>query len=453
QGSESFWDVIVGTGKVWQEAGDGKWSRASFPLTLADRYVGQARNCVATFVYQTDIISKVCVQCSQETADFGNHDAGNIRVTLAAKYQPKLYADSTEVVEQQEQLKAARLPTHPLKEIDADGEVAAYFDDALLTNASTSQGAVWINEKLYVHPPNTRHGAYPYPQEMRHGVYSVTKSMAGALALFYLAERYGDELFDALVTDYVPVLADHSGWQGVTLSQTLSMVSGTVGSDEAEHLLNVLIIARTAEESINNIAKLGDAPDAPGERFNYQSTNLFVLSYALQNYVAAKEGSDVNYWDLVHEGVLVPMGAENFTLRRTIETDGRKGLPILAYGAYPTLDEAAKISLLFINEGRYKGQQLLSKERVRTIFGRAATGGYSTNNDYRGTGYQDSFWSKRIRTRSGKVLVSYMLGYGTNYVLFWSGDTFVIRFMDEFDLDVDKLVREVDKLRIATTSD
>ena len=69
------------------------------------------------------------------------------------------------------------------------------------------------------------------------------------------------------------------------------------------------------------------------------------------------------------------------------------------------------------------------------------------------SGYQDTFWSKRIRTKRGNVPVTYMLGFSANFVLFWSKDTFIIRFMGEFDLDVDKLVREVDKLRIATTSD
>ena len=35
--SKSLWDVIVGTGEVWPEE-DGKWSRASFPLSLTDRF-------------------------------------------------------------------------------------------------------------------------------------------------------------------------------------------------------------------------------------------------------------------------------------------------------------------------------------------------------------------------------------------------------------------------------
>lgn len=66
--------------------------------------------------------------------------------------------------------------------------------------------------------------------------------------------------------------------------------TATIGGEGAEHLLNILVLATTAEESINNIASLGDYPEEPGEKFNYVSTNLFILSYALQNYAEEKRG-------------------------------------------------------------------------------------------------------------------------------------------------------------------
>jgi len=447
QQSESLWDVIVGTGAVWQEEEDGKWSRASFPLTLTDRYIGQARNCVATFVYSPQAISNVYVQCSQETADLNDNQVGNIRVMLRAKYKPGLNADSTQVVEQHKQFKSQKLPVYPLGAIDTNNEIAKYFEKPLHTNAPTSVGAVLMDGKLYMHPPKTRHGLYPYPREMRHSVYSVTKSMAGALSLLYFAERYTEEIFDELITDYVPALADHPGWQGVTFSHSLNMVTGTEGSERAEHLFEILIKARTAEEAIQNIATLGDASEAPGEKFNYASTNLFVLSYALQNYVEEKEGRPINYWDLVHKNVLVPIGADYFTVRQTLESESSQGITLLAYGALPTLDEAAKISLLFSNEGNYRGKQLLHKEKTREALGRSKWAGYSTDNDYRGSKYRHSFWSETIRSPKCEVDVSYMLGYGENYVWFFPSDVIAIRFMDEYDLDFHNLVRAVEKLR------
>ncbi len=443
----SLWDVIVGTGKIWQEPEDGEWSRASFPLTLTERYMGQTRNCVATFVYQSETISNICVQCSQETADINDRQVGDIQVVLPAKYKPEIFVDSAEVIAQHLEYQARKLPVLPLSTVDAEGELSAIFTERIYTSASTSIGAILMDDKIYFDPPQTRHGTYPYPDDLRCGVYSVTKSLAGSLALFYLAERYGEDILDAKITDYVPALADHPGWQGVTFAHTLNMAPGTVGSEEAHHLLHILVLSRTAEESINNIATLGDAPAAPGEYFNYASTNFFVLSYAMQQYVVAQEGPGVSYWDLVREEVLEPIGAEHFSLRYSVENDSTQGIPILGYGARPTLDEAAKISRLLINDGKHEGRQLLHLQTVRDALGKTAWPGYDTRNDFRGTKYRHSFWSKPVRTADCTVTASYMLGFGANLVVFLPSDVVIFRFMDEFDLDIDRMVQSVEKIK------
>lgn len=444
--SSSLWDVIVGRGQVWQEENDGEWSRASFPLTLTDRYVGQARNCVATFIYQTDTMSSVCLQCSQETADFQDQQLGNIYGTLAVSFQAELFADTNQMIDDNRQLQAGRLPVLPLSDIDIGNDVAEYFEEMHYTNAPTSLGAILLDERLYLHPPKTRHGLYPYPDEMRHGLYSVTKSMAGALALMYFAERYDASIFDALIVDYVPALANHEGWQGVTFSHTLNMVTGTVGGDQLDLFFARVIAAETAEEAINNVAELGDAPEAPGQKFNYASSNSFVLSYALQQYVAEREGINANYWDLVHQNVLIPIGAENFSLLHTRD-DNTLAIPVLSLGALPTIDEAAKIALLFANLGNHKGQQLLNREKVKEIFGLSDWSGHSTDKDYRGGNYQHSFWSKEIRKGSCKLTATYMLGFGANYVVFLPSGAIIFRFLDEGDLDIDKLIKGVENIR------
>lgn len=443
----SYWDVVVGTGKLWHEEEDGAWSRASFPLTLTDRWVGQARNCVATFVYKTNTVSNVCLQCSQETADIDDQQLGNISGILPVTFQARQFTDSIQIIERHNQSKSRKIPVHPLSEIDLKSEVADYFERMIHTNAPTSLGAVLMDNKLYIHPPKTRHGLYPYPDEMRHALYSVTKSMAGALALMYFEERYQEDVFDELITDYVPALANHEGWQGVTFSHTLNMVTGTVGSERLEHFFSTVIVAETAEEIINNIAALGDAPESPGQKFNYASANLFVLSYALQKYVEEKEGEKVNYWDLVQENVLVPIGAPHFSLLHTIEKEASQAIPILALGALPTIDEAAKIALLFANGGSHAGQQILNKKRVREAFGETEWNGYSTSNDFRGSNYQHSFWSKEINTRKCKTTATYMLGFGENYVVFLPSKVIIFRFLDEHDLNIDKLIKRVENIK------
>ncbi|MCO5189900.1 MAG: hypothetical protein M9918_17110 [Anaerolineae bacterium] len=138
--SSSFWDVIVGTGAVWQEENDGAWSRASFPLSLIDRYMGQVRNCVGTFVYQPDEMSNVYVQCSQESADYNDNSGGDIRVMLRdVGYQPKTFPNAAAVIARHAAHESRRLPVLPLSTIDADGEIAAYFNKSLrIPNAAAA---------------------------------------------------------------------------------------------------------------------------------------------------------------------------------------------------------------------------------------------------------------------------------------------------------------------------
>jgi hypothetical protein len=89
--SGSYWDVIIGAGAVWREDGDDGWSRASFPLNFVGRYVGEVRNCVATFAYHEDAISNVYVQCSQETAVLDAEQLGNIRAMVPATYKQQTF--------------------------------------------------------------------------------------------------------------------------------------------------------------------------------------------------------------------------------------------------------------------------------------------------------------------------------------------------------------------------
>jgi len=61
---------------------------------------------------------------------------------------------------------------------------------------------------------------------MRHGVFSVTKSLGAAVALWRLAQKYGDEVLALKIKDYVPVTAAHDGWERVTFADALNMATG-----------------------------------------------------------------------------------------------------------------------------------------------------------------------------------------------------------------------------------
>lgn len=440
-----YWDIVVGAGQVWREDADDGWNRGSFPLHLINRYVGAARNCVATFVYTEDSISNVHIQCSQETAVLSAQRVGDLRTVVPAAYSPKTFSNAAEFVADFDERELARIPTAALTEIDRDGRIAEHFDRNIWTSASTSHGAVYMDGTLYINPPRTRHGIYPYLDEMRHGVFSVTKSMAGALSMFYFAERYDESIFDELIADYVPAFAGRADWQGVTFSDALNMVTGT-SANEGELLYEPLTIAEDSETAINNIAGFQTSPVPPGEVFNYATTNTFVLSYALENYVQSIEGPDVHYWDLVHENVLVPIGAKDFGLIFTRDADPSDAVPVLGMGAYPTLDNAAKIARLIFDEGKHGGVQLLNRNKIREALGRTEWDGYDA---WRGSGlsYSHSFWSDYVLVGLRRVKVHFMEGLGDNRIIFFPSGLISFQFTDEFDEEFNQLVRAVERVR------
>lgn len=435
----SFWNIIVSPGRVWQEPGDNGYSRASLPFTFTDNYIGQARNGLATFVYNSFELSEVAIQITQETSPVDGYEIANFRGMIPVRYTPRFFEDSERIIRDFENELASRPPVRPWSELPLGGFTGDFFRGAMLP-LEVSMAALFLDGQLYVQPARTRSGLYPYPLEMRHGVFSVTKSLAMGLSMFFAAERYGEDIFDELIVDYVPVLADHPGWQGVTFEDVLCMATGTQGSDSGDNI-GPFIDARTSEEKIAAIGVLPDAAPAPGTTFNYASTNTFVLSYALNQYVKAKEGSDADFWSMVKKSVLRPLGIPHLPLARTIESDGKLGTPVMGWGSYPTVIEAAKIGQLLHNEGKLGGKQVLNEFRVKEALYRTFRAGYDAGS---GHGlpreYLHSMWINNIGLSIGVVTLPSMNGHGGNFVVILPSGVIAIRFSDANHYDISHMV-------------
>lgn len=303
-----------------------------------------------------------------------------------------------------------------------------------------SMAALFLDGQLYIPPAPMRSGPYPYPLEMRHGVFSVTKSLAMGLSMFFAAERYGEDMFDELIVDYVPDLANHPGWQGVTFEDTFCMATGTQGSDSGDNI-GPFLFARTAEDKIAAIGVLPDAAPAPGTTFRYASTNTFVLSYALNQYIKMKEGPDADFWSMVKENVLRLLEIPHLPLARTIESSGELGTPVMGWGSYPTVIEAAKIGQLLHNEGKLGEKQVLNEFRVKEALYRTFRAGYDAGSAYGlPQEYLHSMWINNIGLSIGVVTAPSMNGHGGNFVVILPNGVVAIRFSDSNHYDISHMV-------------
>ena len=435
----SHWNVIVSPGKVWSEAGDGDFSRASFPFVLTDNKIGQVRNGLATFVYNKSTISGVAIQITQETAPVDSYVTADFHALLDVNYERRTFADRDVLAANYQREREARLPLRPWTDLENGAQTALNFN-AGLNPGERSLGALIMDGTIYMLPCETRSGDFPYPEEMRHGVFSVTKTMGLGLAMFYLSQRYGDEIWDEWIVDYVPFLADNPDWWGVTFEHTLGMATGTYGSDSH---IGPFIQARSAAEKLAWVNSLPAVPETPpGAVFLYGSHRSFVLSYALNQFVKLMENPRADYWKMFTRDVLQPLGIPYLLVVRTPESDGSSGTPVMGWGSYPTLHEAAKIAWLLRNEGAFGSKQLLDKRRVREALGRTERIGLLTGG---GSRYLHSIWRPSVDNGTCMVEAPTMLGHGGNFLLVMDSGICGIRFTDAMDYVVGNLVMPMEQ--------
>ena len=334
------------------------------------------------------------------------------------------------------------------------------FDGDAIPEDISANGLI-VDGTIYLRGCNTRYGPYPYCREMRHGVFSVTKSLGAAVALLRLAQKYGDEVFDLKIKDYVPVTAGHDGWERVTFGDALNMATG-IGdlaperepnnplADENKPKMFKWERARTAKEKLDVSFSYGKYSWGPGEVLRYNSTQTFVLAAAMDSFLKRRAGPNAHLWDMVVSEVFQPIGISYAPMLHTVEADGGRGIPLLAVGLYPTIDDIAKLTTLLQNGGRYQDRQLLSAAKLAEALDKSSAVGLpiGEKNRFGDVRYHLSFWSVPYRTDDGCFFqIPYMAGYGGNLVVLLPNGLSAFRFADGFNFDVEAMILAGESLR------
>jgi hypothetical protein len=454
-GGTSSWQIILSPGKVWSEPGDGGMSRASFPFVLVGGSSNEAHNGLATFLYDDNQVSSLRFQVVQETCAWNRTDfwgqspmtylPGPVegREALAAQFAAEL---------------GMQAPIRPWSDLaqQVDPAVLNTFNGAVPALDISATGLI-SDGVIYLQPCYTRYGPFPYCRFMRHGVFSVTKSMGAAIAMLRLAQKYGPQVFDLKIRDYVQVTAAHDGWDEVNFGDALNMATGigdnpdlkTFTGEEDEDKFDEFLDAGSAQDKLNVCFSYGDYPWGPGEIARYNSINTFVLSVAMNNLLKSKEGPGADIWDMVVEEVYNPIGIQHAPIMRTVEPDGSRGVPIFGYGLYPTVDDVAKVAALYHSGGRYQGQQLLHAGRLAEALYQVAGVGLPTGDtgQHGQVMYNLSFWSAPYRTATGQFFqVPYMSGFGGNHVALMPNGMTAFRFSDAYIYGVDTMVKAADTI-------
>jgi CubicO group peptidase (beta-lactamase class C family) len=377
-------------------------------------------------------------------------------------YRPGKLEDRDTIIAQFEEELSHQTPIRSWSDLEEnfDPQFLSTFNGNILPWSLSTSGLV-LNDNIYLQPCYTRYGPFPYCDSMRHGSFSVTKSMGAAIAMLRLAEKYGDEVFEYKIVDYVDVTAKHEGWEEVTFADALNMATGigddlpervepnVMLSDEDgdEQIFNGFMEAMSAQDKADICFTAGDYPWDPGEVARYNSCHTFILSVAMDSFLKSVEGADADIWDMVLEEVYRPIGIYHTPIMRTIEPDGSRGLPQFWVGLYPTVDDVAKVAILLRDGGQHQGQQLLHAGKLAEALRQTDVVGLPTGeiNEYGEGAYLMSFWSMPYRSVAGDLYqIPYMSGFGGNRVILNPNGIITFQFADAHVYGFESMVKVAD---------
>jgi hypothetical protein len=382
-GRKSYWQVIPQYGRVWKEPADNGWSRAALPLMLVHNFENVAHQGLATFLYRgNDEVTDLRVQFVQQSTPWNTPEHfiawGRIEMAAGAIDDPDALAIKRSGAKKE---LAARKKTRPWSELEKqypsgalDGFGGPLKDRWVVMHAAVRDGVV------YYQPSQTPYGPYPYPEDMRFGVRSMTKSITVPLALGRLSQVYGPYVLNLKIGDYVDGL--DSGYDEVRFIDAANMATGmggagtlvTVPNDGGSGYVDETYddwynAAESAAEKVAFTTRdTGPYPWGPGVVHRYRDRDYHLLGMALDGFLKSVRGTEANIWNMLETEVFRPIGIYHAPIVKTIEPDGREGLPWFHAGYYPTVDDIAKVAILYQNHGRFGDAQILNREVTAGIF-------------------------------------------------------------------------------------
>jgi CubicO group peptidase (beta-lactamase class C family) len=446
------WNIILEPGRAWHDARDAGTSRASIPFALVVKGGNSTFNGTLTFLFDDQRVSKVWYQITQETTNYTRADLWGL---LDAVYHPGPVAGAEQIRTDFAGELAARVPTKPIQALAQDypGVDASAFGRGVTPEHMTWYGVV-ADGVNYVGGCQTRYGIYPYCESMRATSFSTAKSAFVSVALMRLAQEYGPEVADLLIRDYVPETTSSPGeWQRVTLNDTIDMATGYYISsgymvDEDSEKMGEFFGAQPYAE---RIAAALDWPHGsePGTRWVYRTSDTFILTRALHNYLQSREGPDADIYQFVVEEVYRPLGVGPgaLTTMRTAD-DEWQGQAEGGYGLWWIPDDIAKIATLLNDDrGVIGGVQVLHPALLAASLQR--------DPDDRGVRidsrrmYNNAFWANRYTPADGflcEFWVPQMLGVSGNVVALMPNGVTYYYFSDNREFTWDAALREADKI-------
>jgi CubicO group peptidase (beta-lactamase class C family) len=196
--------------------------------------------------------------------------------------------------------------------------------------------------------------AYPYSVGQAHWVMSVTKSVISALVGIAIQKGYIKDvhqpLFSLLPDQGVANLDEKK--KAITLEDLLTMTSGL---DCHENPAPGEAFMQASENWVQFMLDLPMA-EQPGTKFNYCTGAVELLSAVLQ------KATGMSTREFANQNLFGPLGIGSISEERW--PSDPQGVTVGGYGLALTPTEMAKLGYLFLNQGQWDGQTIVSADWV-----------------------------------------------------------------------------------------
>ncbi|MBL8100263.1 MAG: hypothetical protein JNK81_13860 [Anaerolineales bacterium] len=453
--SHQNWNYIIGPGRVWKENSDNGYSRASFPFALVQRNANCTHNGVMTFLFNNSGVSKVRYQITQETCVYYKV---NLWGQLNATYSAYAVSNAATYKANHATEVGNRLPTKPITALATDypssGINVSVFGSGITPAHMTFYGVVY-NGTNYVSGCNTRYGTYAFCESMRAASYSTAKSAFAGVALMRLGQKYGSGVYNLLIKDYVPEYTSSPGtWTNVTFNHTIDMATGNYRlagyqSDEGGSYMETFFLAEPYSTKITAAFNF-PYKVTPGTFWNYHTSDTFIVTRAMNNYLQSQEGSGADIFNMLKNEVYAPINLS--TGVSTIRTDNSStGAPFGGYGMFWTQDDIAKVIKFLNNDNGYaNGSQILQIDMLADAMqDDSSDRGLDTGST--GFKYNNGFWAEDFTPAafpqySCTFYTPFMSGYGGITVVMMPNGATYYYFSDNEEFNWYNAVHEANKL-------
>lgn len=444
------WEYILEPGKVWNAAGEEKFSRAAIPFSLQEKNQNCTHNGVMTFLFNGDgMMSDVALQISSETCLYFKFDLWGF---VEASYSPDPVQGGAEIIASYTREKSARLLTKPIGNITQDypGLNADHFGaaDEVDPDHMTAYGVI-VNGVHYGGGCATRAGLYPYCDVLDLPSYSTAKSVFGGLALMRM-EKIFPGMKDEKIADYIPACKTSGQWQDVTFLDALNMTTGNYGTDkymideEGDDMMR-FFMASSHKDKIDMACTSFKRQAPPGSKWVYHTSDTYILGTALQNYLQEKRGEKADiYRDILAEPLWKKMGLSPL-MQHTRRSHDQRRQPFTGYGLTYHRDDIARIASFLVSDA----QGVLDRAEWAKVLQRSTQESAApvAGNDIF---YKNGFWAKEFQNLPGckdPVRVPFMSGFGGITVVLIPNGMIYYYFSDNNDFSWTKVILEAHKVK------